>query len=553
MEFIFRQFVRFAYYFGFILILIFLPFSKAILSIGQLTMTGAWIVAYLNLEKLISFYLRHPKFPGILLILPYFFYLFFEGMFRGLREFSKNKPALIFSSVFLLHIAGLIFTVDFDYALKDLRTKLPLLALPVFFATSEKIGPKTFRAFLLLFILSLLVATFMNTWKIIFNDYIDIRDVARHVSHIIFSLLISLSLFSLAYFIIRKNGINPGWKILFFLAMVWFLGYLVLSKSMTGFLISFLTLLVIIPVLIFNQKKIWLKVFFLFVLIGVGGGWYLYIHSVIRDYYMVKTVDFGNLDQTTSRGNRYVHNFSNLQTENGNYLWLYVQWDELRDSWNRRSKIPFDKQDLKNQPVKFTLIRFLTSKGERKDAAAVERLTDSEIRSIEKGTANYVFLENFSIRGRIYEFLAGYDQYQETGNPTGSTVMQRIEFWKASLGLIKGNWLFGVGTGDMNIAFDRQYVKMHSKLAPDQRWRSHNQYLSIFIAFGVFGFFWFLFAVFYPPFMLKRYDDFFFLVFFIIALLSMLTEDTIESQTGVTFFAFFYSFFLFARKEKCLI
>jgi len=47
--------------------------------------------------------------------------------------------------------------------------------------------------------------------------------------------------------------------------------------------------------------------------------------------------------------------------------------------------------------------------------------------------------------------------------------------------------------------------------------------------------------------MLRRMDDYFIVVFLIIAILSMLTEDTIESQAGVTFFAFFYSFFLFAR------
>jgi len=91
---------------------------------------------------------------------------------------------------------------------------------------------------------------------------------------------------------------------------------------------------------------------------------------------------------------------------------------------------------------------------------------------------------------------------------------------------------------------------MHTKLAPDQRWRSHNQFLSIFVGFGVFGLVWFLFAIFYPPIALKRFDDFFYLVFILIALLSMMTEDTIESQMGVTFFAFFYSFFLFARREK---
>ena len=108
----------------------------------------------------------------------------------------------------------------------------------------------------------------------------------------------------------------------------------------------------------------------------------------------------------------------------------------------------------------------------------------------------------------------------------------------------------GVGTGDMNIAFQAQYEKMRSKLSPDQRWRSHNQFLSVFIGFGFLGLLWFLFAIFYPPLMVRRQDDFFMIVFLIIAILSMLTEDTIESQTGVTFFAFFYSFLLFARKEN---
>ncbi len=551
MEFIFRQFVRFAFFFGLILILVFLPFSKAILSIGQLIMTGAWIMERLNLEKLTSFYFRHSRFPGILYLLPYFFYLYFEGMFRGLREFSKNKPALIFASIFLLHILGLFFTIDFDYAIKDLRTKLPLLALPIFLSTSEKIGSKTFLGLMLIFMLSLVVASLISTWKVVFHEYVDIRDVSRYISHIIFSLLISLSLFSLAYFMIRKNRIKPVWRIMLFMTIIWLTGYLVLTKSMTGFIISILTLLILIPILVFRQKQTWKKMLSLLFIVAIGGGIWFYIQTAIRDYYAVKKIDFKSLATVTSRGNPYIHNPANLQTENGNYLWLYVQWDELREAWNLRSRIPFDSLDLKNQPVKFTLIRFLTSKGERKDRDAVESLSEKEIQAIEKGTANYIFMENFTIRGRIYEFLAGYDRYQSTGNPTGSTEMQRLEFWKASMELIKANWLWGVGTGDMNIVFDQQYVKMHSKLAPDQRWRSHNQYMSIFIAFGIFGFIWFLFAIFYPPLMLKRYDDFFFLVFFIIALLSMLAEDTIESQAGVTFFAFFYSFFLFARKDKC--
>jgi O-antigen ligase len=192
----------------------------------------------------------------------------------------------------------------------------------------------------------------------------------------------------------------------------------------------------------------------------------------------------------------------------------------------------------------------MTSKGLRKDADGMNQLTNDEIREIEKGTANVVFTRKFSIRGQIYELLLGLDEYRKSGDPTGSSLMQRLEFWKASLGIIKDNWLIGVGTGDMNEAFQQQYKKMNSKLSPDQRWRSHNQFLSIFVGFGIFGFIWFLFAILFPPLTLGKFKDYFFLVFFIIAMISMIPEDTIESQMGVTFFAFFYSFFLFARKEE---
>ena len=102
----------------------------------------------------------------------------------------------------------------------------------------------------------------------------------------------------------------------------------------------------------------------------------------------------------------------------------------------------------------------------------------------------------------------------------------------------------------MNIAFERQYERMQTKLAPDQRWRSHNQFLSILVGFGIPGLAWFLLAIFYPLYLRGYRHDFFMNLFLLIALLSMLTEDTIESQTGVTFFAFFYTLFLFARRRE---
>ncbi len=548
----FSQLCRFFYILGLMGILAMLPFSKIVVSIGQMVLAGTWIVERFDYKSWMAYYRSRKFYRFVLGMIPYSLFLMFRGIYRGFSDFVRHRPALIFSSILVFHLIGLFFTYDYDYALKDLRTKLPLLLFPLFLSTSAPFGKRAFQRFLPFFVLALLVATIINTWKATHLQFVDIREIARSVSHIIFGLLLTLGIFLLGFFTFKRAEI-PAWaKGICLLVLAWFLFYLVFTKSMTGLLVLIITLMILIPVVIFRMKNRWLKVALTLAIMAVTAAAGIYLKTIVNDYYQVKPVDYRTLEQVTSRGNRYVHNVFNYQTENGNRLWLYVQWDELRESWNRRSRIRFDSLDLKRQPVAFTVVRFLTSKGYRKDADAVERLTPDEITAIEKGEANYIFMKEFRIRGWVYEFLLGYDNYRQTGNATGSSMMQRLEYWKASVGIIERNWLTGVGTGDMNIAFEQQYILMHSKLAPDQRWRSHNQFLSIFVGFGIFGLAWFLFAIFYPPLLLRRYNDYLFLVFFIIALLSMMTEDTIESQMGVTFFAFFYSFFLFARPPSPL-
>jgi hypothetical protein len=511
---------------------------------------GGWIVERFDVRKFIGKLKPLSRRARILSLIPVSLFLLFNGIFKGFKEFFRNKPALLFSSIFFLHVAGLLFTTDFDYALKDLRTKFPLLLLPLVLSTSKAIGQKTFYRYLLLLVLAVLIRSIFNTWMISMHNYIDIRDVSRNVSHIIFSLLISLCIFILGYFTYRPKLFPAAWRSIFLLCLLWLFFYIIISQSFTGLAISMLTLLILIPFLIMTVKKGWIRIGWLGAMIMVTLGVSLSLRSIIRDYYRINPVDITKLDSVTSRGNSYIHNLYSNQTENGNYLWHYVQWDEMRGEWNKRSKFQFDSLGLKNQTVAHTVVRFLTSKGWRKDGDAVAKLSDKEVTAIEKGVANYIFLEEFSVRGRIYEFLMGYDEYMKTGNPTGSTVMQRVEFWKASIGIIRDHWLTGVGTGDMNEAFAYQYEKMNSKLAPDQRWRSHNQFLSIWIGFGIFGLIWFVIALFYPPIMMKRTTDYFMAILIIITVLSMMTEDTIESQTGVTFFAMLYSLFLFSKSPN---
>lgn len=545
----YRQFIRWNYIFGIALMMASLPHSKFIMSVSQFWLASVFVVDRIDIRKIEEFVRRRSRWNAVALLIPYFLYQLVSSVGKGFRSFFSNKPAMIFSSIFLLHILGLIFSSDYEYATKDLRTKVPIFILPLFISTAQSFRKRDFYGLIFIFITSVLVRTFINSGNLFQENFIDIRNISKSISHIIVSLLISFSLFSLGYFLLLKRTFPAGIKILLGLVLTWFVVYLIISKSVTGLVVSSLTLLVLLIILIFRSRTKWMKFSLIGFFLVLITGFSIYFLDVSKDYYHINQVDFSKLDSVTPRGNKYTHYLNHRETENGNYIWINIQWDELRASWNQRSKFRYDSLDKTGQRISNTLVRFLSSKGYRKDADGVKKLTKEEIHEIENGIANVVFTQTFSIRGRIYELLWGYDEYIKSGDPTGSSVMQRLEFWKASWGLIKENWLTGVGTGDMNVAFQEQYNKMHSKLAPEQRWRSHNQFLSIFVGFGIFGLAWFLFSVFYPPVILGKFKDYFFLIFITIAVFSMIPEDTIESQAGVTFFAFFYSFLMFGRKE----
>jgi hypothetical protein len=69
------------------------------------------------------------------------------------------------------------------------------------------------------------------------------------------------------------------------------------------------------------------------------------------------------------------------------------------------------------------------------------------------------------------------------------------------------------------------------------------------VAFGIVGLFYFLFAIFYPVFKTTLQKNFLFTAFFLIIFFSMISEDTLETQAGATFFALFFTLLLFGKGE----
>ncbi len=507
------------YLFGIALLIIGLPFSKFLMSVAQFYLLGNWLLLY-----------RNPL--------------------KSFQAFFKNKPALILSGIYLIHIVGILYSSDLKYGIDELRKKLPLLFLPVIAASSPLIQKEHIYNFLKLFVITVFASSLVSIAifsGITGKEIIDIRTISIFVSHIRFALMICFAALISAYFFINEKNKT---RYFFLFLLFWMIVMLLLLESMTGIAILALAAFILLSYYVIKSKQRFVKTSYFSILIVCLLSIFAYIFSVYQKVSHVETVDFSSLDKQSATGEFYYHNTESREHENGNLIWVYVTNEELKNSWNEISKIPLDSLDLKGNPIRHTLIRFLSSKGLRKDREGLLSLSSEEIKAVEKGIANVEYMESSSINDRTHQIIWEIYNYNMGNNPNGHSLTMRLEFWKAALGIIKENFWFGVGTGDVNTAFLEQYEKTNSPLDAHNRLRAHNQYLEIAVALGIIGFFAFIFCLLYPVWLNRKNLHYFYAAFLIIALTSMLTEDTLETQAGITFFALFNTFLLIKGEEN---
>lgn len=539
-----------AYFITLVLIAVSLPLSKFAMSITEFLLVGLWLWHGFSFRISSRFFKLSGFFSGVYHFMVYLLRLAGENIVEKFSLFFKNKAAVIISSVYLMHLLGLLYTEDMDYALKDLRIKLPLLLFPIVISTMYPIRYKQFRLLMLFYISAIFVGTLLGFRLIIQAEFTDIRYTSPYIGSIRFGLNVSFAFFTLLYFIILDKGFKNWHKVLFGITALWFLSYLVLLESVTSLSIIVLLGVFFLVYLSLQTKYVALKFAIILMAVGIPVVIFFSIRSAVINASTGPAVNFSELDQVTALGNPYTHDTIERVVEDGKWVGLYICEPELREAWNKRSSTDYDSYPENSHELRETLIRYMTSRNLRKDAAGVQSLTDKDIRMIEQGVANYHYVENPGLKTRLLKIMMGYEVYKKTGNPSGSSVMQRIEYSKASLDLIRRNFWFGVGTGDIEDKLISQYHSMGSSLKNQYMFHAHNQFLAVFISFGVFGFIWFVFALFYPPWKEKRYGNYFFFTFFVIMIWSMLSDDTLETQAGVTLFAFFYTLLLFGTEKQ---
>lgn len=541
-----RPYLNQAYLLGLMMMAVGLTLSPFLMSLSQFWLVIVWLA-----DALI------PPFSGTEAVT-----LSKEGggIKSKLSRFWHNTPAVLMAAFYLLHVVGLLYTADFQYALKDLRVKLPILILPFILSGMEPLDRKRFNLVMLVYVASVFVATLFSFSAYIKHDYEDVREISRFISHIRFCLNIVLCIAIIGYYLYKmrvpgrvvvsvfrpKTALNQCFM---WLTLFWFAYQIFIFESLTGYvaLAAVVAFSALYAFLHWQKGRGW-RIAMAAAIVLVSTSMAVLIVQKAKPLLKVEAIDFATLDPQTAQGNPYWHDTIYNPVEDGKFVGLYYCQKELQEAWAQRSQVPFDGTTANGENLEATLARYLTSKDLRKDAEGVMALTDDDIRNVEEGVANYNNWVHPGLRSRLSATLFEYNLYRRFNNPNGGSLSQRIEFLRAAFHIIKRHWLFGVGTGDVPRAFSKAYDEIQSPLNDESRFRAHNQYLSVMIAFGVVGLALFV-AVLACPFLAARKSrTYLFLAFLCIMALSMFPEDTLETQAGASLFAFFYAFLLFARK-----
>ena len=444
-----------------------------------------------------------------------------------------NPIYLSILTVWTLLFLGFFRGGESNLILKEIKTLLPLVLAPLFLQNLAPIDKKEefliWRSFFSAIGISALICV---AYAIANYPLEEPRSASFFISHIRFSLMAVLALVG-AW---RIQGILPTY--LKYGLTVAVCSFFFFVGTLTGWV-----LLIVLIVILFASKSNRNKL--------IVAGTALSLVSVML-IFLPKKTDSNNFqpDQIQSaKGEKYIHLSTNFQTENGNLIFINIAPLELDSAWVVRTKNPMLQRDARGQLIQTTLIRYLASKGLTKDAAGVQQLSDNDIAYILAGNTNCNEPHWNALEKRWHQIVFEYQTFQSGENPSGHSIFQRIEYYKAAKFIINQNLLFGVGQGNVKSSYREAYKQTSPNFDEKVQNAVHNQFFSYWIAAGIIAMLIFLL---YFYFMWKQaIKNEIAVAFVIIAFLSCLTEDTLTTQPGVAFFAFFSTFFFFLpRKEN---
>ncbi len=147
---------------------------------------------------------------------------------------------------------------------------------------------------------------------------------------------------------------------------------------------------------------------------------------------------------------------------------------------------------------------------------------------------------------RFYSAKKSIENQEIPDNQKSDGSVARLMVWKSSIEIIKENFIFGVGTGDVKTELFKKYKEKSIDQALKDQLNAHNQYLQTFVAIGFTGLILLLSSllllIIYG---VKKRNVLLVLLVGMFAF-HLLVESMFERQAGVVFFAFFTGLLIFS-------
>ena len=416
------------------------------------------------------------------------------------RRWSENRLLHFILLFYVLCWLSLLWSDNFSEGFNQLRRLTTLLLVPVIVSAKSLPQPRKVKGLLTIFLTAVVITSIVNCIAYFFYaqklGLIDIREMSLFGSHIRFGILIAFAL-SLAL----ERAKSTKW---YLILALWLLYYTYISQVLTGYIsVSVVLMGHLIWKLYLNQK--FRQIYFLS---GV-----LFVAFALLIYYLSQPIQY----RETCPGNP----------------------KSLKIAWSKKSNLPYDGLDLRGQYLSSTLERYLMSKNGCASSYGLAQLSPQDINFIELGYADVN-----ETKGGFMARLHGLRyQLHHSTNPNDHSLLERLTYWKTAQQLISTHVILGVGIGDLQNQMQAQYVKQNSELRPDRRLRPHNYYLTTWLNTGLIGFILLLSILYFYLKQQWNYRQLQGFLFGLVFAFSFLIEDGLETQMGLTMFAFFYAFY----------
>lgn len=466
-----------------------------------------------------------------------------EADFKGYWErILRTRLFQWIAFIFLWHVISLIWSENWSYGLHDIQVTLPLIVVPLVL-TCKPIRIRKHLIWVLgIFLSAVLFVTLFNFLSYIQvfgpRHYDDIRGMSLFDSHVRNALMVVMAIVVVVQLY--------RWRIIPVFLMVgivvWLHFYIYYSQVLSG-VIALIGVYTIYGFFwIYQRSRMFaISTLFLFMVLVVGG--LVWLFKPITYDMNVYAPEILNKERT-AENNGYYNKPGEVSPETGKPIDIFICHKELKREWEKVSNVPYYGRDAKGQYIFRTLVRYMASMDLRKDAEGFKQLSSRDIRVVEKGHSSIYHKGLWSrVNGLRY-------QLNNATDPNGHSLLQRLEYWNLGLQIASENMVLGVGAGDIQDSFNQKYIETNSKLNEEHRDRTHNMYLTMLLGFGIPGLL--LLLISHIHFLRDQFRNgqLVGLGFIIIILISYLVEDTLENQSGITFFGLFYGLFIIPVKKQ---